>query len=475
MLYRRAVVLVALALVFVLAVPLVSAQDSLEVTVNASDSSFSFRLPAGWLALEGDNNTYLAANSQAAFENIIGENGGPQPGDLLVLVIGPQATVDEFGAEAGMDLATLGDRVEEGIASDLPLTFGESEILPAPDGRQAVFAITTEDSEAGGLYIMFDDGSGQFVGMVVLGSPDDLESDIVGEIVFSLQLGAAETAAESLESAELVWSVADVFKNIDGSITISNDQIYVTDGLGDILIFSLDGEQIGTIASEDMSAPTSLAVTEDGNFWVADGFGKTAWLITPEGEALNSFGGEEVFSGFSPDFVAIGPDGSLYLTDDRDGITWMQVWSTEGEFVREFQVGDADSFIWTMDMGPDGNLYVVDLVGGVMVYDLEGTLVNESFAASETFLQFISGFAALPDGTFFLAAQVIEGEGEVYTLVHLDADGHAIGRFTAADLGLETLYSPADFALTPDGDVIVTDVNADGSQIFRIALTPAGE
>ncbi|MBN1681785.1 MAG: NHL repeat-containing protein [Anaerolineae bacterium] len=473
MLSRRTLVVVFISsfILALFAVPVV-AQDSLEQVIVAPDNSYHFRLPEGWLVLPGDGGTHIAASSESAFQTLLGGEGA-QPGDIVVLVAGPDTIAGEIGIAPGTDLETAAATFGSDMGGDMALTFGDIEILDIPDGRKAAYNQTVEGGEQPAAFYLLDDGSGQLIAVVFLATDDDLtaQADLLYEIAISAQLGGAEMPDVALESAELVWVKPDVFENIDGALLVTEDTIFVSDGVSGIQVYSLDGELTGTITNDELLVPTSLALAENGNIWVADGFGNIVAQVSLDGELVMSFGGEDVFSGISPDFVAVGPDGSLYANDSRDEGTWMQVWSPDGEFLSEFQIGTAESYIWNIDMGPDGNLYVVDLGSGILVYDLAGNLINENFAASETFFRYVPVFVALDDGTFVMAAEILESEDEAMEIVHLDAEGSVIGRFAAADLGLEALYNPLDFALTADGDLIVTDGNMDGSQLFRITLT----
>lgn len=468
---RRLLTVLLVAALGIAALPAL-AQGGLEQEIAASDGSYHFMIPAGWITLPIGGQQILVAPSEEAIERLSSDQL-PEPGDLLLLAAGPQAVLDEFTDGEQADLETVAEKIKENLATgDMALTLGDIQTSVTEDGRPVASAESTGGDLAGG-FILFDQGDGQYLALAFISAPESLEDyyEVIGQIAFSMALGGGETLA-NLETAALVWVVPGVFKNIDGDLAISDDVIYASDGSEGVLMFSHEGKSLGAITNKDFFSLSSPVLAGNGNLWLVDAFGRTVVLLSPEGAVVQSFGGEAVFDNLSPNFVALGPDGNLYVTNSHDDIDYIQAYTTSGELVREFAIGDLDSFIWTVEMGPDGSLYVIDLVAGIHVYSPEGDLLNDSFAATQTRYQFISAFAAMPDGTFFLARQGMESD-DGYTIMHLDAEGNLLGQFGAADLGLDIIYNPMDFAMTADGQVIVTDGNADGSQLFRIAIMPS--
>lgn len=465
----------AAALVLALIAGPVAAQGDLEQSFTSLDGQLSYQLPAGWITFDIGAQQILAANSQASFDNLMGGED-PRAGDLLLLIIGPASLQEEFEFDEEATIEDIVEIMQADIADEEDVQYGEIMVEPLPDGRPSARVESTENSPFGAAVILVED-NGQFYGLAAIAGPDTYADhrDTVEAVALSITVTSAEDVAASFETATLDWVVEDVMVNIDGAMAMADDRVYISDGASGVLIFSLDGEQLGQITHPDFFAPGSPALAGDGNLWLADNFESKVFLVTPEGEIVFSFGDEETFGGLTPDFVAVRPDGNLYVTNQVDEVDTIQVYTPEGELVDEWPIGDLDSFIWTVEMGPEGEIYAVDLVQGIRVYNPDGDLIIESFAAAQTRFQFVSAFAALPDGTFWLAREVVEGEDEEYTLVHLDAEGEVLGRFRAADLGLDAIYSPMDFALTPDGDVIVSDGNVNGSQIFRLSVSPAME
>ena len=462
--------LITCLLLMMLVIP-AQAQDDLQ-TLTSTDGTFSLQVPASWIAIESDN-VYIIGTTQGAIENITGE-GTAAPGDILMLAIGPGAMAQEVEIQEGAPLVEVAQGVQDVITADIPASFGEIEEFPLPDGRLAAGAEVTEASALGGAFLVFDEGDGSYLGIIVLGDPETLEEseEQVGNIAFSLKSGGEEDVA--LGTASLVWvKAAEDLENISGQMFTVDDRVYISDGISGLKIFSLEGELQGVLEVDnpDFTSASDAAPAEDGTLWIADGFSKLIWHVSPEGEVLNSFGGEDVFEGFSPGFIGVGADGNIYADSSPDDGDVILVFSPEGELLWQFTIGDADSFVWSVEMGFDGHLYVNDLASGIQVYDGDGLLVTGSFARGTTAFQFVSSFKPLADGNFILSTS---GEGdEGYTVNYLDVDGERIARFTSDDLGLEAAYSITDFALLPDGTILVGDMNFDGAQIYAIEIVLA--
>lgn len=470
--YHRIVSWVLLV-ILTLGVPgaLVRAQGPGELRpLVAADGSFSMSVPAEWVGFEAEG-MYIVATDNDAMANIL-DKGIVGEGQVVILAIGPAAIWDAAEVDAGADAMTLASGLVASLTVEYGLAFDAPVAVAMPDRRNAVYAEGVEGGAMDVSVLVLDDGSGDYLGMVLLGDSHAIDEETLFAMILSLQLGAPGPCCAD-EEAELLWLVVDPFVNIDGAMDLLDaNQIVVSDGGDGLLVYTVDGKFVTKIQDDAMFTMTSPGVDADGNIWAADMFNGMVAQFSPDGTLLQSFGGDGMFGGLSPEFLMIGPDGTLYLStyDDQD-IASMHAYTPQGDFRAEFPVGDADSFIWTMDMGPDGRLYVVDLgASAIRVYDLAGELLDESFAQQATAFAFITAFAALDDGTYLMSKSSYVDDEEMYVIVHLDADGNVIGEFTAADLGLDMMYAPLDFVLLPGGDVIVAAGDVDGSQLFRMQI-----
>lgn len=156
------------------------------------------------------------------------------------------------------------------------------------------------------------------------------------------------------------------------------DQLYVAD-LTDkhILVFSPDRVLLRTIGAGILSTPVGVAVTPDGRtVYVADS-GKSQILALDgiDGKLLRTYGEKEGTASLaSPQGVAIGPDGHLYVADTLNAR--IAVFATDGQFLRSFGVrGDRPhEFEGPKDLAFDseGHLWVPDTRGGrVGIFDRE--------------------------------------------------------------------------------------------------------
>lgn len=448
----------------------VHAQESDVQTVISNDETFSLQVPADWYVVDMGTGI-IATSSEAAFGNIL-QNNAPQPGDILVLAFGQAMLESEVGAVDGDDLRTQAEKVAASLGEgNPPLVFGELIETPLPDGRPAVFGETTAESSQYGGFFLIDAGDGTTLGLVVLGLEETLDnsSDVLLSILASLTLGTPAP----LNTASLVWSVEDVYTNLFNDLALVGEVIYTSDGNEGVLKFSLEGESLGKleVADDLYRGASDIAADSQGNLWIADGFNPRVLKVTPEGEVLAVIEGGDKFDGLNPNNLAVGADDTLYMTVRRDEANILLRWSPEGEFLSEVDITIPDGVVWAMSAAPDGNIYVVDFAVGIRVFDATGTLINDNFARSVTSFSLIGGFAALADGTFLLTKSFLDSD-EGYDIMHLNAEGTVIGKYSAEDLGFGGFESPSDFVMTPEGDVIVSDSSAQGSRLFRMTIVP---
>jgi uncharacterized protein (TIGR03437 family) len=122
----------------------------------------------------------------------------------------------------------------------------------------------------------------------------------------------------------------------DGTLYIaefSNDRIrkvapngIITTIAGSLGGFTGDG---GPATAARLNAPASLALDADGNLFVTDSGNLRIRKITPAGVistvagtgrfTLSGSGGPATAADSAPGWLALGPDGSIYFTDDGDG------------------------------------------------------------------------------------------------------------------------------------------------------------
>jgi predicted membrane-bound mannosyltransferase/DNA-binding beta-propeller fold protein YncE len=188
---------------------------------------------------------------------------------------------------------------------------------------------------------------------------------------------------------------------------------------------------IGATGAEpgSFNMPRNLTFAPDGSLYVADTNNHRIQHLAPDGSVLHVWG---TFSGgetaqpaqgafYEPWGIAVGPDGSVYVTD-----TWnhrIQRFTADGEFIQTWGfLGQAETpyAFW----GPRG--VVVDGEGRVMVADTG----NKRIAI-------------------------------------FDASGEFLGQFGTSGMGLGQFNEPVGLALAPDGSLYVSDTWNQRVQMFQ--------
>lgn len=273
----------------------------------------------------------------------------------------------------------------------------------------------------------------------------------------------------------------DGFSSIGGMDTDTNGNIYMADNGHGVFILDSDGNQLDLIEHDDFWVINDVKVGPNGEIAVADWGSTSVYLFNSDGTFVTSFGGEGTaegqFGGFSPQYVAIGLDGSIYVHDDNedaDGESYerVQKFAADGTFISAFTIDD-DFFSTTgMDVGPDGNLYLVGFLGEVILaYDPDGNFIGR---IGEDALDFYSPRSLIIDdaGNFYIPTWDDEA------VLKLDSEGNLVGTFGYSvddgerEWGEGGFYSPQGIAVLGDGSrIFVSDWSGDFSYVtaFEIA------
>ena len=252
-----------------------------------------------------------------------------------------------------------------------------------------------------------------------------------------------------------------------------NDVIYAADAVSGIQVIDAqsmanppEGQQLGQFTHTEMRVPQDVKVDAEGKVYVAAWASGKILVFAPMGggEPLVSFGergtGDGQFGEFSPTYLAVGLDGRIYVNDsnkNQQGETYdrIQVFSPQGKWLKTINYSDDFFSPGGMDIGPDGNLYVVGFIGSkILKYSPSGNLLGE---LGEDAIRSVNGGAQ---------GIALDGMGNIYLalwtggLVKLDSTGTLLSQWGMPVQDGEQpwsegyFYQPAGIAVTPDGSQV---------------------
>jgi DNA-binding beta-propeller fold protein YncE len=146
----------------------------------------------------------------------------------------------------------------------------------------------------------------------------------------------------------------------------SGRRLLVSDsGTSAILIFSLEGQFIGELASGQLKRPCGLAVDpRNGRVFVADVAAHQVLVLSPSGQVIERLGarGDALGQFNYPTNVAIDGQGRLYVSDSLN--FRIQQFSADLEPIRQIgRQGDMPGYFAQpkgVAIDPEGHVYVVD-------------------------------------------------------------------------------------------------------------------
>ena len=148
-----------------------------------------------------------------------------------------------------------------------------------------------------------------------------------------------------------------------------HDNVWVTDrALQQVFEFSHDGKLLLTIGTErtpgldatHFNLPADIAFAADGSIYVADGYGNNRVAkFSPDGKFLLDWGkkGSEPGEFNLPHSVAVDAEGLVYVADRSN--SRIQVFDGNGKFLKVWKSEELGR-PWSLTIGPDNLLYVVD-------------------------------------------------------------------------------------------------------------------
>ncbi len=249
----------------------------------------------------------------------------------------------------------------------------------------------------------------------------------------------------------------------DGLIAIGGARVLLANEVGQqVLEIDVDARtvEVRVPRGVGLRAPEEVALGPDGTLYVSDDSAHEVFRVTDDGleAVLTAEDGLQ-----SPEGIAVAPDGSLYVGDERARIIGKR--HPDGRFEI---LADQEDGIWAPEglaLAPDGTLYATDDVrGGVFAVDPDGTprvfLTPDELARPE-------GVAVAPSGDLWFTDN---GNGQA-TLQRFDSDG----------AHLDTIEMPvpagrlAGIAVLPDGRLVVSVFySRQTHELWVVAREPMG-
>jgi sugar lactone lactonase YvrE len=218
-------------------------------------------------------------------------------------------------------------------------------------------------------------------------------------------------------------------------LALSGDgQIYVTSntlGYGDVYRFDRSGQFLGQLTNGTLRTPGNLTFGPDGNCYVIG----SNWPESPEKMEIiryNSAGlflGNFVSDAGSPQALAFGPDGWLYVADAARGIVRYD--GATGAFLGTFVpfgtggLRDPQTFIF----GADQNLYVCSHASNAVFRfrGTDGASLGAFVAPSSGGLSQPGGIAFGPDGNLYVSStathRILRYDGRTGAFIDVFAAG----------------------------------------------------
>ena len=149
----------------------------------------------------------------------------------------------------------------------------------------------------------------------------------------------------------------------------AHDNVWVTDrALQQVFKFSHDGKLLLTIGTERVAGvdathfdkPTDIAFTPDGSLYVGDGYGNNRVAkFSSDGKFLFDWGhkGQGPGEFDLPHSVAVDAQGNVYVADRSNAR--IQVFDANRKFLKAWKSPELGR-PWSLTIGPDNLLYVVD-------------------------------------------------------------------------------------------------------------------
>jgi sugar lactone lactonase YvrE len=218
-----------------------------------------------------------------------------------------------------------------------------------------------------------------------------------------------------------------------------------------------------------LSNPTGVAVGPDGSVYVTDTWNHRVQKFDPHGNLVTRWGrhGSEKGEFIWPEEIAVGPDGSVYVAEI--GSSRIQRFDGNGKFITQWVCRDNEGKYFLspdgLAAGGDGSVYIAGnyawgeydeiLISYVLKFDGSGNLIAQwgRYGSGDGEFQLPHGIAAGPDGSIYVA------DTGNYRIQKFDGNGNFITKWGRQGSGDGEFGWLEGIAAGADGFVYVTENN----------------
>jgi DNA-binding beta-propeller fold protein YncE len=278
----------------------------------------------------------------------------------------------------------------------------------------------------------------------------------------------------------------DVAAQIWGSGAVPAAPTVAVDPYAAVTVQVAPEKTIGAPGSSEgqFQSPRAIAVASDGSLYVADSRNNRIQHLTAEGRLINAWGSfADVSKGAAPGGtfnepwgIALGPDGSVYVSD-----TWnhrVEKFTPAGQFVTmwgHFGQAETPDAFWGprgIAVDPAGRVYVVDTGNKrVVIFDSSGKAIAQFGQAGADPGQFDEpvGIALDADGKIFVA-DTWNQRVQVFNPDFTNDTFSPVAQFTVEGWYGQSLENKPFIAVDGQGRIYVTD--PEGARVLE--FTPGG-
>jgi uncharacterized protein (TIGR03663 family) len=269
------------------------------------------------------------------------------------------------------------------------------------------------------------------------------------------------------------------FSGARGVAVAPDGSIYVADqGNHRIQKFDPTGRFVlkwGSKGSGDgqFDSPSGVAVDKTGNVWVTDlwnhrvqEFDANGTFLTKFGSFANAAGQSQPGRFFGPRYLAVGPDGSVYVSDT--GNKRIQKFKSDGSFVAAWGTAGNGAGQFEEPMGltfdAQGNLYVADTWNRrIQKLTADGQFQSLIPVASWPSAQTTTGE---PNLAVTASGAIVATDPLRARVLVFGPNGELQSAWGGQGSDASSLNAPTGLALAPTGEVVVMDSNNNRVVVF---------